>query len=243
MLLSQLGALSENPRMAIISIMLMVPSLLIALTVHEYAHGRMALALGDKTALMYGRLSLNPLHHLDPIGALMLLLFGFGFAKPVPVNMRNVSKVSYKTGTVLISLAGPVSNLLLAFIGVFGLLLTNTITQNIYQIPISVIIYYGLPLGSNLAIIIFTFFQYFALLNIGLAVFNLIPIPPLDGSRILTVFLPGKAQMWFHRHENIIQLVLFALLWMNVLNGVLVVARSFIFNGMVNLISLLPFIK
>ena len=243
MLLSQLSALNDNPRMAIISILLMVPSLLIALTVHEYAHGRMALALGDKTALMYGRLSLNPLRHLDPIGALMLLLFGFGFAKPVPVNMRNVSKVGYKTGTVLISLAGPVSNLILAFIGVFGLLLTDMVTRNLYQIPISAIMYYGLPLGSNLAIIIFSFFQYFSLLNIGLAVFNLIPIPPLDGSRILTVFLPGKAQMWFHRYENIIQLVIFAMLWLNVFNGLLIGARSFIFNGMVDILSLLPFLK
>ncbi len=229
MLLSILSSYGDNPRIAIITILLMIPSLLIALTVHEYCHGRMALALGDKTALMYGRLSLNPLHHLDPIGALMLLLFGFGFAKPVPVNMRNVTKVNYKVGTILISLAGPLSNFLLALMGVFGYLVTLTVI-------------YGTGNFSNFAVICVEFFLYFSYMNIGLGVFNLIPIPPLDGSRILTVFLPAKAQIWFHRYENIIQLLIFALLFTNVLGNFLYGMREIIFNGFAKLISLLPFI-
>lgn len=242
MLLSLLNNFNDNPRLAIVTILLMIPTLLIALTVHEYSHGRMALALGDKTALMYGRLSLNPLHHLDPVGALMLLLFGFGFAKPVPVNMRNVTKVNYKLGTILIAIAGPLSNFLLALLGVLGLLVVETISVNSVGATVSAIVAYNLPMGSNLMTVCYYFFLYFSLMNIGLGVFNLIPIPPLDGSRILTVFLPAKAQLWFHRYENIIQLVIFALLFTNILDGFLYTIRSAIFNGMIDLISLLPFI-
>lgn len=229
MLLSILSNFSKDPRMAIISILLIIPSLLIALTVHEYCHGRMALALGDKTALQYGRLSLNPIHHIDPIGALMLLLFGFGFAKPVPVNMRNVTRVNYKLGTILISLAGPFSNFVLALLGVFGYMLTFTIALNTGNF-------------SDLIIICIQFFQYFAYMNIGLGIFNLIPIPPLDGSRVLTIFLPAKAQIWFHKYEQIIQLIIFVLLFSNVLDGLLYTSREWIFTAFCKLISMLPFI-
>lgn len=242
MLLSLLGNLDSDPTMTIISILLMLPSLLIALTLHEYCHGRMALALGDKTALMAGRLSLNPMHHLDPVGALMLLLFGFGFAKPVPVNLRNITKVNYKLATVLVSLAGPLINFILALIGVFGLLLTETITLNLYEIPISYIIAYNLPFGSNIAIVCYYFFFYFSMLNIGLGVFNLIPIPPLDGSRVLTVFLPAKAQLWFHRYEGIIRIALLLILFTPILDNFLLGIRDWVFTGMVDLLSLLPFI-
>ncbi len=228
MLLSILENFYINPRYAIIQILLIIPSLLIALTVHEYSHGRMALALGDKTALMYGRLSLNPLRHLDPIGALMLLLFGFGFAKPVPVNIKN-SRINYRWATILVSLAGPLSNFILALFGVFGYMFSLTLAFNTGTF-------------SNTLQICMEFFICFAYLNIGLGVFNLIPIPPLDGSRILTVFLPAKAQMWFHRYEQMIQLIIFALLFSNALDGILIGLRETIFNAFCKLVSFLPFI-
>lgn len=229
MLLSLLSNFSSNPRIAIVSMLLLIPTLLISLTVHEYAHGRVALAIGDKTALMAGRLSLNPLHHLDPVGSLMLLLFGFGYARPVPINPRNFDRVSYKTGIMLVSLAGPVSNFILALLGILGLHVLDTVA---FYISINEITY--LVTGY--------FFLYFALMNIGLGVFNLIPLPPLDGSRILTIFLPAKAQMWFYRYERYIQLAIFALIFLGYLDTPLLFLREQIFNGMNKLISLIPFL-
>ncbi len=230
MLISALRNFQDNPTMTIVSILLMIPTLLISLTVHEYSHGRMALALGDKTALMAGRLTLNPIKHIDPIGALMLLLFGFGYAKPVPINTRNFDRVSYKKSLVLVSIAGPLSNFVLALFGVLGMHIVMAIiikTEN-----------FSLPLQLT-----YSFFDYFAIMNIGLGVFNLIPIPPLDGSRILTVFLPSKVQMWFYKYEQIIQIIIFLLLWRGIFDGPLYFLRNAIFTGMSNLVSLIPFLN
>lgn len=229
MLISAISDYSKNPTLTIIGILLMIPSLLIALTVHEYSHGRIALALGDKTALMAGRLTLNPIRHFDLIGSLMLLVFGFGYAKPVPINPRNFDKVKYKTGIILVSLAGPLSNLILTFIGVLGHHVTRTLAYH---------------LGGSMTVysVVAMFFEYFAIINTGLLIFNLIPLPPLDGSRILTVFLPVKAQMWFFKYERYIQLAIFALLWFGVLDTPLLALRSWILGGMDKIVSLIPFL-
>ncbi len=218
-----------DPRLAIVEMLLLIPVLLISLTVHEYSHGRAALAIGDKTALMAGRLTLNPLRHLDPVGTLMLLLVGFGYAKPVPINPRNFDKVSYKKGLVIVSLAGPLSNFLLALIGVLGMHIVFAIAASMRVFNVYIELTY-------------TFFSYFAALNVGLGVFNLIPIPPLDGSRILTIFLPAKAQMWFFRYERYIQIIIFILIWRGVLDTPLYFLRSIILTGMDKLVSLIPFL-
>ncbi len=230
MLIDALRGFADDPALTIISLITMIIVLLISLTVHEYSHARMALAMGDQTALLMGRLTLNPIKHIDPVGGLMLLLFGFGYAKPVPINTRNFTKVGYKAGLALVSLAGPLSNLVLAFIGILGWRILNTV-------------YYHVDFSYNIYLVAVYFFYYFTYMNIGLMVFNLIPIPPLDGSRLLTIFLPGRIQVMFFKYEHIIQLVIFFLLWRGVFDGPLFAIRNAVFSGLDRLVSLIPFLQ
>ena len=144
-----------------------------AITVHEYAHGYVAYKLGDPTAKYAGRLSLNPLSHLDPIGALCMVFFRFGWAKPVPVNPMYFK--DRKRDNALVALAGPVSNVILAF--------ASTILTALYY----VLILQKYP--NFLTSFIFTVFIQLAVVNISFAIFNLLPFPPLDGSKILGAFL------------------------------------------------------
>ena len=167
---------------------------LIALTLHEYAHGYAAYKLGDNTAKAMGRLSLNPIHHIDPIGALCMVLFHFGWAKPVPINPRNFKNP--RRDMMLSSLAGPVSNLLIAIVAtfleagasfVFSVAATKgNVTESNYYF------YYAAVL----------FFYCFAYLNFSLAFFNLIPCPPFDGSRIFFYFLPKRWYFKVMRYER-----------------------------------------
>ncbi|HBM3471037.1 TPA: site-2 protease family protein [Listeria innocua] len=151
-----------------------VVTLLIAFTIHEWAHALVALAFGDDTAKNQGRLSLNPLVHIDLFGLLMILIAGFGWAKPTPVNRFKLKK--RRLGSILVTLAGPVSNLLLAMIGV-----------GLYALFLN---YAFFTYGS----VTETFLMIFVQLNLVLFVFNLIPIPPLDGYQILVEFLPMSAR-------------------------------------------------
>lgn len=181
--------------------------------VHECAHAFVANKLGDGTARLSGRMTLNPMKHIDPIGALMIILVGFGYAKPVPVNPRNFKNP--KTGMALTALAGPVSNLLMA--AVFILL------KNIVGL---------LPAANVLVTALYLFFTYAAIINIGLAVFNLIPIPPLDGSRVLQLLIPSKYYYKFLQYERYIVLIVFALLFFGVLSRPLAYLETVIFNGL-----------
>lgn len=168
--------------------------------VHECAHAFMADRLGDSTARLSGRMSLNPMRHIDPMGAVMLVLIGFGYAKPVPVNPRNFKNP--KAGMALTALAGPVANLLMAVVFIF--------LQNLVGM---------LPASNVLASAVYTFLLYAAIINLQLAVFNLIPIPPLDGSRLLQLLIPSKYYYKFLRYERYIVLVVFLLLFLGVLSG------------------------
>lgn len=156
----------------LIGLLIRTPGILIGITIHEYSHGLVAYWRGDNTAKNAGRLSLNPLTHLDLLGTIMLAFGPFGWAKPVPVNYYNLNKP--KRDMILVSLAGPVSNILLAFIIGF-----------IMRFNMSALSSSGLPY-------IFDILKIAFVINIGLSFFNLLPIPPLDGSNILMGFLPNN---------------------------------------------------
>lgn len=159
-------------------VLIAVPSILIASTIHEYAHAIAAFKLGDPTAKAEGRLTLNPLKHIDPIGALSMILFKFGWSKPVPIQEYNFEKRELYTG--ITAIAGPISNILLAlFTGLLNLLINP-------------------GQDSLIALILYTF----ATINISLAVFNLIPIPPLDGHMIVRALLPKQVRYYWEQLEK-----------------------------------------
>lgn len=214
--------------------LLSLPAILLALSAHEAAHGYVAYRLGDPTARNLGRLTLNPLKHLDPIGALAMVLFHFGWAKPVPVNARYFKKP--RRDMALTALAGPAANLLLGFIGV---LLTR-----LYLLIGSLTGLFtgsGRDFGVTFAALFYVFLSVFAQLNVSLAVFNLIPVPPLDGSRILLIFLPPKAYFGLMRYERYIQIILIAALWLGLLSTPLSYLVSRILYGMDFLLSFIRF--
>ena len=169
----------------------LIPAILIALTFHELSHGFVAYRLGDTTAKSQGRLSLNPLRHLDPIGTLCLLFVGFGWAKPVPVNPYALHKKPH-SGMAWVAAAGPASNLCMAlFGGIFLLIYLKIVGYGwLFESGFTLELYLGL------------FFMYFIRINIVLMVFNLIPVPPLDGSRIVSAFLPTGARMRYNMIER-----------------------------------------
>jgi len=154
---------------------------LIVLTVHEYSHGYAAYLLGDPTARNLGRLSLNPIKHIDPFGALCMVLFRFGWAKPVPINPRYFKNP--KRDFAITALAGPLSNIILGFISAFLYLLVFAIFRNKS---------FESEFAFNIIDTTLAFLLIFHSINIGIAIFNLIPIPPLDGSRLLTAVLPDR---------------------------------------------------
>ncbi len=205
----------------IINLMVRVFVIFCVLPIHEFAHAFVAHKLGDDTARLSGRMTTNPLAHIDPIGALMIILAGFGYAKAVPVNIRNFKK--RKPYMALTALAGPVSNVIMALIFVFfGLLI---------QVKVGVA-------DGSFAYYIVVFMLTAAQINISLAVFNLLPIPPLDGSRIFSLIIPDKYYYTIMQYERYIVYGVLALVFFGVLDGPISFLSGLLFDLIFNIASL-----
>lgn len=217
----------------IVSLLASLLIIFLILPVHECAHGLTAYALGDDTAKRQGRLTLNPLSHIDYLGAFLLLLIGFGWANPVPVNPRRMTRIkNEKAGMAITALAGPVANLLVGFIGCFLWCFFVFAVKQWFLTSISYQLFYYIQI----------FFANFVQINIYLALFNLIPIPPLDGSKILMAFLPDRICTKIYMHQSQISLIFFIVLIMgfNILAEPLSALCNIISNFMINVASL-PF--
>lgn len=203
-------------REGILALIVSIPGVLLAITMHECAHGYAAYLMGDNTAKYSGRLSLNPLKHLDPIGALCMLFFRFGWAKPVPINPQYFK--NRRAGIIIVSLAGPFANFIL------GLL--------------SAIIYYAIAvfalrgqstaIGASAVSFLANIFQYSVFMNAGLMIFNLVPIPPLDGSKILLEFLPPKAKYTIYRYERYFSLILIIIVYAGAMTPTLSALQAYV---------------
>ena len=198
----------------LISILISVLAALIAIIIHEVAHGYTAYLMGDKTAKTDGRLSLNPFKHIDWIGAVCLVLFHFGWAKPVPVNPYFFK--NRRAGIVFVSLAGPLSNFILTILAIIALCICDTLTLNV---------------------LFFQFFYTLSTVSLGLGIFNLIPIPPLDGSKIFAQILPISTRIKYLNFERYGWVILFLLIYFGNFTTYLGIARDHILIWLFNLIA------
>jgi Zn-dependent protease len=212
-------------------LIMMIPLLVIALPVHELAHGYVAYKLGDPTAKDAGRLTLNPLKHLDPIGVIMMLVARVGWAKPVPVNSSYFK--NRRAGMILVSMAGPLSNLLLAFI---FMMLWGLVVK---LITIGTIVISTAAMETFIGYLI-EFFYVFVFINISLAIFNLIPVPPLDGSRLISAFIPEESYYRFARYEQFVGLAFIVLVMVlpdNAFSGFIRFFADPIYNSMESFVN------
>lgn len=242
--LTQGGTLA---RFALLVLVLRLPIVCISLSTHESAHGYAAYRLGDPTARSLGRISLNPLKHFDLFGTLSMIFLGIGWAKPVPINSRYFKNP--KRDFALTAAAGPISNLLLAFIGMLVLrvldivLFDGTYYATLPGTPYSLADYAptlmlesDIALSDKLLLVLMFFFEMFGMLNLSLAIFNLIPIPPFDGSRIAFALLPDRYYFGIMRYERIIMLVFIFLFYQ--FGGGFSTLVGWIYDGIYGLLTL-----
>lgn len=212
---------------SLIDLILSLVVFMFSITIHEVAHGYAAYKLGDPTAKNYGRLTLNPVKHLDPMGTLCILLIGFGWAKPVPVNTRYFEYP--RRDDTIVSLAGPVSNLLLALV---ALLIYDKACMNLYLNGF---------LPENVMNACYIFFVTMASVNVSLAVFNLLPIPPLDGSHILLAWAPYKWRNVIYSIERFGFIGVYLVLMIIDKLGIFDLLFYGVWNGLSWFVNLLPF--
>lgn len=211
----------------LLSLVLTLPGVIIAITFHEYAHAFAADKLGDDTPRNQGRLTLNPLSHIDPVGIVLLIFANFGWGKPVQINPRNFRKdISMSKGEAIVSIAGPAMNFILAII-------FSIIYCIVYKFA-------GIQfIMSTLGYCILLAIQYTIVLNVGLGVFNLLPLPPLDGSKIFKNFMSYNVRNWIEEHEMIFYYIFLAI-WITGLAGVIISpVINWIYSGIFNLVALL----
>ncbi|MBQ1537677.1 MAG: site-2 protease family protein [Ruminococcus sp.] len=197
---------SGDPQEIIITIGVYLMIILLITPIHECAHAWAAKKLGDDTASLQGRITLNPIAHMDPIGTILMVLVGFGWGKPVPINPLRF-KGNMRKGVALTALAGPLSNIIAAIIGIT---VSKFSWYAWYSGNMSAILAGGKPVTA--AYWLYMIFQVFASVNVGLAVFNMIPIPPLDGQKVLSYFTSKKFDRFFYQNQMLLTLALFALL-------------------------------
>ena len=216
-------ALASMGTEGIMGILMSLPGVIIAITFHEFAHAWTAYKLGDNTPMYQGRLNLNPLSHIDPIGLVMLIVAHFGWGRPVQINPNNFNgKYSLSASEAIVSVAGPLANFIVAIV-----------TAIIYAIIIK---FAGLQfmMSTGGAIV-----EYIIILNIGLGVFNLIPIPPLDGSKILMHFLPYNAKVWFESKQYIFYIVFLILFITGIAGNIVAPVNYFLYEQLMNLVGML----
>ena len=212
---------------ALLGLLYTIPGVLIAITFHEFAHAKVADMLGDDTPRREGRISLNPLAHIDPIGFIMLLFAGFGWGKPVNVNPRNYNRdISIEKADAIVSIAGPAMNIILAIV-------FTAMYFIIYKFT-GALIY-----TNRILSIIMQMIMYTITLNIGLGIFNLIPLPPLDGSKVIKPFLTYNSKTWFENNERIFY-ILFVILWITGIAGTIISPIiNIVFKGKFNLAQII----
>lgn len=224
-IVSNLAGLLSNTN-ALLSLLISLPAVLIAITFHEYAHAWAADRLGDDTPRRQGRLSLNPFSHLDPIGTVMLVFAGFGWGKPVEIDSRNFNRnIKMSVAEAIVAAAGPLMNFILAII-------FTIIYAAIWKFAPSFVL---TQVGSIVMILLSACVS----VNVGLGVFNLIPLPPLDGSKIIAGFLPSNVRNWFERYYSIFYII-FVIIWVTGIAGDIISPLiSLVYKGILKLVAMI----